>query len=118
MRLARQGLKTVYLKHRVTGEDLEGNIIDFWGDPVPIKVNIQSAGGSVNTAIYGQDLAYMKVMLYQGDLIAETQNENDGICLNVDSTNDPDYQITSISQYFDHLKVLIKKVDTHAAGKS
>lgn len=116
MRLARQGLKTVYLRHRVTGEDREGNIIDSWDKPVPIKVNVQPAGGSVNTAIYGQDLAYMKMMLYQGDQLTETKNENDGICLAVSSTDDPDYQITSISQYFDHLKVLIKKVDTHAGN--
>ncbi|HIW72631.1 MAG TPA: hypothetical protein H9875_08415 [Candidatus Levilactobacillus faecigallinarum] len=110
MRLARKSLRTVYLRRKVDGKDDEGNVITDWADAVPIKVNAQPAGGQVNAAIYGEELAYMKRLLYQGDAIVEGQNENDGVCLTVPAAANPDYTITAIQTYSDHVNVMIKRV--------
>ncbi|PWG00959.1 hypothetical protein [Levilactobacillus bambusae] len=117
MKLARRGQRTVYLRRRILRTDDEGNSIHSWGSAVPLQVTMQPAGGSVNAAIYGNDLTYMKSLMYQGKQIIEGINENDGICVMVSKdADDPDYKIISISTYSDHLNVLIKKVDTHAGN--
>lgn len=110
MRLARRNLQTVYLRHNAPGKDDEGNVIANWAPAIPIKVNSQPAGGAANATIYGTDLAYMKQLLYQGNEISEGQSENDGICLHVPANTDPDYTITAIQTYPDHLAVMVKRV--------
>lgn len=111
MRLARRSLKTLMLRKRVVGKDDEGSTVHSWADAIAIKATVQPAGGSINAAIYGKELSYMKSLMYQGDEITEGRSENGGICLDVVADDDPDYVITSIATYSDHLNVLIKKVN-------
>jgi len=112
MRLARRSLKTLMLRKRVVDKDEEGNTIHRWGPAIAIKATVQPAGGSINAAIYGKELSYMKSLMYQGNELVEGQNEDDGLCISAAANDDPDYVITSIATYSDHLNVLIKKV-TH-----
>lgn len=111
MRLARRSLKLIYVKRRVSSEDDEGNVTHDWSEPIELLVNIQPAGGTVNATIYGEELSYMKVIMYQGDEIQEGRDEKAGLYLDVPLDSDPDYVIESIATYSDHLKVLVKKVN-------
>ncbi|WP_143463227.1 hypothetical protein [Levilactobacillus enshiensis] len=111
MRLARRSLKTVYLKRRIEVEDDEANVTHDWGPAISIQVNVQPAGGSVNAAIYGEELTYMKSIMYQGNEIQEGRDESAGLCLNVSADKEPDYKITAITTYSDHLIILAKKVN-------
>lgn len=110
MRLARRNLKTLMLRKRVVDRDDEGNTVHRWAPAIAIRATVQPAGGSINAAIYGKELSYMKSLMYQGDELIEGQNENDGLCVDVTADDEPDYVITSIATYSDHLNVLIKKV--------
>ena len=48
MRLKDSDLITVYLREPMNTQDDEGYSICGWGDPQPIRMNVQSAGGTVN----------------------------------------------------------------------
>lgn len=111
MRLARHSLKSLWLKRRIEVLDDEANVTHTWGPAIPVLANVQPAGGAVNAAIYGQDLTYMKSLMYQGDKIQEGRDESTGLCLKVLSDADPDYQIKSITPYSDHLIILAEKVN-------
>lgn len=112
MRLARRFKKTIYFRPRITTSDDEGNTINGWGIPITLQVNVQPAGGSVNAAIYGEELSYMKSIIYQGDVIQEDRDEKAGIDFKAPEQDaEPDYQIASITTYSDHLIILVKKVN-------
>ncbi len=109
MRLKTSDLKIVYLRRPITGKDDEGHdLAPSWSTAVAIKLNVQSAGGSMNAQIWGQQLKYIKSCKYQGNLINEGINENWGICLNVSATSDPDYLINSIQTFSDHKNITLE----------
>lgn len=111
MRLRKRDLSTVYLKKRLSDFDDEGNSqTGYELDPVELQMNVQSAGGQVMAAVYGESLPYIKSCKYQGDLIKPGQNEKDGICLYVSEDEDPDYQILAIEPYSTHLNITLKKL--------
>ncbi|ARN92887.1 hypothetical protein [Levilactobacillus brevis] len=112
MRLARQSRTTIYAKKMVTTKDDEGNVIKDWGDPIPMTVDVQPAGGQVNASIYGKELAYVKSIMYQGTDIQEGRDEDTGLFLYASTDAEPDYEIESISTYHDHITILAKKVRT------
>ena len=68
--------------------------MESWGPPVPIVATIWSAGGSVQAEMYGEHLAYMKNMEYEG---REVIRENDGICVFVSADAEPDYIVKSVN---------------------
>lgn len=112
MRLARRFKRIVYFRQRQSGSDDEGNAINTWSDPITLSVNVQPAGGSVNATMYGEELNYMKSIMYQGTLIQEDRDEKGGIDFKQPVKDaDPDYQIESIQTYSDHLIILVKKVN-------
>lgn len=111
MRIARRFLKTVYLRRRVEGKDAEANVVNTWADPVELHVNVQPAGGTVNAQMYGEELNYMKSILYQGDEIKEDRDEMSGIDFASPLSETPDYEIESIATHSDHLVILVKKVN-------
>lgn len=109
MRLRKHDLTTVYLKKRVIEEDDEGNDnVIFSDESIELTMNVQSAGGQIAAAIYGERLPYIKSCKYQGELIKPKQNENDGICLYVKSTEEPDFFIKSIQPFSTHLNVTLE----------
>lgn len=111
MRLLARDLKTVYLKERITIRDEEGNKETGYSDnPVELKMTVQSAGGAVAAQIYGERLPYIKSCKYQGDLIEAGKNEKDGICLYVSPEDKPDYEITAIQPFREHVNITLEKL--------
>lgn len=110
MRLRPQDLQTVYLKKRISTQDDEGNdIISFSEESEELHMNVQSAGGRVMAQIYGESLPYIKACKYQGDLVKAGKNELDGVCVEVSSDKEPDYEIVAIQPFSTHLNITLKK---------
>lgn len=110
MRLKDSDLTTVYLRKPMNTQDDEGYSICGWSDPQPIRMNVQSAGGTVNAQLYGKDIKYIKTCKYQGDLLAEGRGEGFGVCLKVPSSSDPDYKITAIREFSTHKNVTLERI--------
>ena len=110
MRLKESDLTTVYLKEPMNIQDDEGYNIAGWSNPQPIRMNVQSAGGTVNAQIYGKDIKYIKTCKYQGDLLSEGHGEGFGICLKVPSPSDPDYKITAIQEFSTHKNITLERI--------
>ena len=102
---------TVYLKKRVIIEDDEGSdIVSYSDEFTELKMDVQSAGGQVQAQIWGTELPYIKTCYYEGNEINEEENEKDGICYKVDSSNKPDYEIISIQEFSEHKVITLKKL--------
>ena len=110
MRLKESDLTTVYLKEPMNIQDDEGYNIAGWSNPQPIRMNVQSAGGTVNAQIYGKDIKYIKTCKYQGDLLSEGHDEGFGIRLKVPSSSDPDYKITAIQEFSTHKNITLERI--------
>ena len=110
MRLKESDLTSVYLKEPMNIQDDEGYNIAGWSNPQPIRMNVQSAGGTVNAQIYGKDIKYIKTCKYQGDLLSEGHGEGFGICLKVPSSSDPDYKITAIQEFSTHKNITLERI--------
>lgn len=113
MRLKVSDLRTVYLKKRTNTEDDEGNIIQGFGEPIELKMNVQQANGTLNVQLYGLKLIYMLACKYQGDEILQGVNENDGICVYVDKEASPDYVIKTIENYSKHKNIMLERIDKY-----
>lgn len=111
MRLRERDLQTVYLKRTQLDQDDEGNDIIKHLDPVPLRMNVQSASGAVNAQIYGSKLSSMKSCKYQGDELTEGKDENSGVCVYVEPEETPDYKITSIQPFSTHINVMLERND-------
>ncbi|KRL48045.1 hypothetical protein FD48_GL001314 [Lactiplantibacillus paraplantarum DSM 10667] len=72
-------------------------------------MNIQAAGGAVNAQLWGKELKYIKSGKYQGDDINEGQQENWGVCVNVDKDDEPDYVINSIQTFSTHKNITLEQ---------
>lgn len=86
-------MKTYYLRRRTAKKNSEGGSVVGYEDPIEIRATIWSAGGRVQAEMYGEKLAYMKNMLYEG---TEKMQEGDGICVFAAPEDSPDYKIISI----------------------
>lgn len=85
--------KTYYLKPWGIHTDEEFNQYEGYGEPIEIHANIYKASGQVQAMAYGQDIQYIKNMLCDEDIEFK---ENDGICVNIEPTSEPDYKIISL----------------------
>lgn len=101
MRMRRNLKKEYVLKHRITGRDAEGGSVVSWGEPITIQATIWQASGRIQAEMYGERLAYMRNMEYEG---TETIHETDGICVFVSANQKPDYQVVSVNA--DHKPVI------------
>lgn len=110
MRLRERDLKTVYLKRHTVEIDEEGDEqINYSEESEEIRMTVQAAGGQINAQIYGVRLPYIKSCKYQGDVIQEARNENDGVCVYVSKEEEPDYRIISIQEFTTHVNVTIER---------
>ncbi len=108
MRHNKRWLKTIYLKKYLTVKDAEGTTtIGYDATQVEFKANIQPASGKVMAEIYGERLAYMLTMYYDGSLDLK---EKDGICVYVSSDKKPDYKIVAIRPWNNHKVIDLEKV--------
>lgn len=105
MHMRRSLMKDYHLRKRVVEKDKEGGSVVSYEVAVPIKATIWPASGKVQAEMYGERLAYIKNMEYEGK---ETMREGDGICVFVDPESDPDYKIISIKEYSPMLMELEK----------
>lgn len=94
MRMKRNLKKEYTLKRRLVTRNAEGGDVESWTDPVTIQATIWQASGRIQAEMYGERLAYMRNMEYEG---AETINENDGICVFVSANQEPDYRVVSVN---------------------
>lgn len=107
MRMRQSAKKTYYWRPLVSAKNEEGASYETWDDPVEIEAEIWPAGGRVQAEQYGMRLSYMKNMLYDG---SEALMEGDGICVDVDSDEDPDYRIVSAQREYMPLVIELEKV--------
>lgn len=96
MHMRRSLIKNYHLRKRIVEKDKEGSSVVSYEAAVPIKATIWPASGKVQAEMYGERLAYIKNMEYEG---SETMQEGDGICVFVSPESDPDYKIISIKEY-------------------
>lgn len=94
--MRRSLMKNYHLRKRIVEKDKEGSSVVSYEAAVPIKATIWPASGKVQAEMYGERLAYIKNMEYEG---SETMQEGDGICVFVSPESDPDYKIISIKEY-------------------
>lgn len=87
--------QTYQLRRRLKdGNSDEGTPIIRWDAAVPIEATIWAASGRIQVEMYGEHLAYMKNMEYEGD---EVISEKDGICVFVSADEEPDYEVRSVN---------------------
>lgn len=106
MRLRQRDLKTCYLRKCINKSDVEGIKYSDYEVAVEFKAKIQPAGGKVMSEMYGERLNYISTMYYDGNLGI---TENDGICVNVGPTEDPDYKVVGIAPW-GHKTITLEKV--------
>lgn len=99
--------KTYYLRKKGTVRDNEGGAYPGYADPQVIKAYIYPASGKVQAEIYGDRLNYILNMLYDGTVALQ---EKDGICVNVEATEEPDYRVISIKSYSGHKLIELERI--------
>lgn len=101
----------VYLKkHQIDSDDEGNDVTSYSGEPIEIRMDVQSAGGQVQAQTWGTELPYVKTCYYEGNEINEGENEKDGICYKVSSGSNPNYEIISIQEYSEHKVITLKKL--------
>lgn len=107
IRIRRDLLKPYHLRRRQPGKDKEGGSIADYAEAVPIEAAIWAAGGKIQAEMYGERLAYMKNMHYEGN---ETMQEGDGICVNVGPEDPPDYKVVAINDDFIPTQITLERI--------
>ena len=107
MRMRRNLKKDYTLKRRLVERNSEGGTVESWGNPVTIRATIWQASGRLFAEMYGERLAYMRNMEYEG---AETISENDGICVFVSSDQKPDYRVISVNADYRPVRYLLEAI--------
>ena len=94
MRRMRQHLKrTYYLRSATSTKDSEGSTFPTYASAVSIDAIIRHASNRLDVAQYGERMNNILKMQYEGDA---TIKPGDGICVNVDATDEPDYIVVSV----------------------
>lgn len=105
MRLRQRDLRAVVLRTRVTVREPDGTTSEDWGDPVTIQGTVQPAGGKMMSEMYGERLAYMRVMYAEPGTAAP---EGAGVCL--DNETEPDYRVVAVRPWSGVTVVDLEKV--------
>lgn len=94
--MQKRKMKKFSLRKHNPSKDSEGNAIETFGDAVKDEAIIWPAGGRVQAMTYGLRLKYIVNLNYYGTL---NISENDGLCIDVDGTEEPDYKVISTKKY-------------------
>lgn len=89
------------------GRDKEGGSMTGYETAVPIEAVIWSAGGRVQAEMYGEKLAYIKNMQYEG---MEVIREGDGICVNTVPEERPDYKVIAVNDDFIPIQITLERI--------
>lgn len=126
MRLKRNRLKTYSHRKAVTERDSESCPVVRYERPVQFEAEMWAAGGKLQAEMYGIRLPNIRNLRIQGryrevnaDGILRYEIEggpsitvNDGICLNVPPSADPDYKVIAIRPYSFLTLEVEKRVNT------
>lgn len=105
MRMRRRLVKTYALRRRIKSKDAEGGSVITWSEPVTIRATTWQASGRVLAEMYGERLAYMRNMEYEG---TEEIKENDGLCIFVAPDSKPDYRVVSVNANYHPTIILLE----------
>lgn len=112
MRLKRNRLNKYFLRPAIQKKDKESSTYLEYGDPVLIEAEMWTAGGKLQSEMYGSRLpnirnlringGYREVPGKNGKLVYQLDNGanisvNDGVCIYSDA--DPDYKVIAIYPY-------------------
>ena len=104
----RKSLKQKYsLRKRNVGKNTEGGSVVAYGAAISIEATIWAAGGKTQAEMYGERLAYMKNMEYEG---TEEIKEHDGICVNCTGATVPDYKVISIDDTYKPMRLTLERI--------
>lgn len=124
MRLKQNKLKTFCHKPAITVKDNEGNTFTEYGEALSFKAEMWTAGGKMQTEMYGIRLPnirnlridgnYREVPSKNGKLAYEVESGptitvNDGICINAQENDEPDYKVIAIYPY-SHLTLEVERL--------
>lgn len=124
MRLKQNKLKTFCHKPAITVKDNEGNAYTEYGEAVSFEAEMWTAGGKMQTEMHGIRLHnirnlridgnYREVSSKNGRLSYELEcgaiiTVNDGICINVQENEEPDYKVIAIYPY-SHLTLEVERL--------
>lgn len=98
MRLRERDKRPVIFRPRETIKEPDATTSEGWGAPFTIRGNVQPAGGRVMAEMYGERLAYMRVMYVEK--APPEALESHGACLYTDE--EPDYKVIAVRPWGPH----------------
>lgn len=101
MRLRERDKRIVIFRPRVPLQEDDGTTSESWGDPIELRGNVQPAGGRVLAEMYGERLAYMRVMYVEQE--PPVRLESGRACL--DTQDDPDYKVVAVRPWSGHFVI-------------
>lgn len=113
MRIKQSRIKRYSHRQAIPKKDNEGNSYVEYGSPASFEAEVWPAGGKLQVEMYGQRVNQIQNCRINGTYEVVTDEkgrvsywighmeirEGDGICLNVQESNEPDYRIISIRPY-------------------
>lgn len=108
MRLNHRTLKTIYVKERelvvdpVYGSEEE----DYSETYTTIKANVQPSSGQLERELYGERINNMFNVLCP---LETNIKESNGVCLDIEATEKPNYKVISVRIWNQHKFVVIEK---------
>lgn len=107
MRMRKSLLKKYQLRKRSVTKNKEGSSVVSYQQGIEVEAVIWSAGGKVQAEMYGERLAYIKNMQYEG---AVDIQEGDGICVFVTEEEIPDYKVIAIQPEYQPMQLVLEKI--------
>lgn len=107
MRMRKSLQKKYLLKKRTVGKNAEGGTEISYGPGISIDATIWQASGKVQAEMYGERLAYIKNMEYEG---TEVIKEHDGICRSCTGATEPDYKVIAIDDTYKPIRLTLEKL--------
>lgn len=88
-------MQTVTIKNPLP--HVQGNAFD--ADGITAQVSIQPMRGSISANIYGLRPSVMRLMLLSPDCKVQM---NQGVCVDADGADDPDFRIVYVQRWLGH----------------
>ncbi|WFR64200.1 hypothetical protein P9222_08505 [Paenibacillus amylolyticus] len=106
MRLRERDKRLVIFQPRVPQREDDGTTSEGWGEPFELRGNVQPAGGRVMAEMYGERLAYMRVMYVEQK--PPKRLESGGACLN--TLDLPDYKVVAVRPWSGHYVIDLEAI--------
>jgi hypothetical protein len=98
MRLRERDKRDVTFRLRISLQEEDGTTYEDWDVPFVIRGNVMPAGGRLLAEMYGERLAYMRVMYVEQE--PPVTLETAGVCLYTLGT--PDYKVVAVRPWGGH----------------